>query len=68
MAKSSFLFILFFIFIYLCFSLCNVLFSSSFHIVKILKIRVIKQLVVKLRCKQGGKPATGTVRIGFGFG
>ena len=24
--------------------------------------------MVKLRCKRGGKPATGTVRLGFRFG
>ena len=56
-----------FLFVCFCFTLqCFIFFELSCS--QNVKIRIIKRLVTKLGYKQGGKPATGTVRLGFRFG
>ena len=45
---------------------CLIFFELSYG--QNVKIRVIKRLVVKSGYKQGGKPATRTVRLGLRFG
>ena len=47
---------------------CSVWFSSSFHMVKMLKLELYSDMWVKLGYKRRSKPPTGIVRLGFWFG